>query len=369
MLVTPVLNGFEKAVKELIDRFNSIVQEIFNWLASLNSQYDLNLQAVDENFQVKFPVPKLIRPFLFAVFISLSVIVLQLFVMLAGIRRNLLQAFRGDDSELPRRNPSNNVQYINGNFHFVGYFIGYVILGYVFLLVITIILAIVIDAYIAFGTAPFLELILKRAIPIILLITFKLYLNKVLGRCVFLQDDRRLLFINNRRVFMLFLYFNSFLDSFLGLFVAIARLFKSILGGLLYMCRLDYAPLGRKLESMDAGFSAYCGFIYIEMAHRHPVLLCFVSHLLRDHLYPSNKRRLSKAKRKWQLAVFLLNNPLLIYRRKGFLSRVKTNEINMMLMGGMNPEELYFEQPPILAHRASIISDKALHDLWDRNRF
>ena len=341
---------------------------MFDLVALINSQSDPDL-AGEANPPSGFPIPKLVRPFLFAVFISLFLIVFQLLIMLAGIRRNLFQAFRGDATEIPRRNPSNNVGYIDGNSHFVGYFIGYVILAYIFLLFITLIIAIAFDAYITFGSVRYLESFLKTLIPFILLIAFKSYLNKILGRYVFLQHDSQVLFINNRRVFMLFLYFNCFLDAFLGLFAAVMRLIKSILGGLVYMCRLDYSPLGRKLETMDEGFSAYCGFIFIEMAHRHPILLCFVSHLLRDHLYPTQKQRLSKAKHKWRLAVFLLNNPLLIYRRKGFLSRVQTNEINMMLMGGKTADNLYFEQPPILAHRASIISDKALHVLWERNRF
>lgn len=135
------------------------------------------------------------------------------------------------------------------------------------------------------------------------------------------------------------------------------------------MCRLDYSPLGRKLETMDTGFNAYCGFIYMECAHRHPILLCFVSHLLRDHLYPTERKRLSKAKHKWQLAVFLLNNPVLIYRRKGFLTRVEENEIKKMLIGGYDPNDLYIERPPILAHRASIISEKELDGLWERRKF
>jgi len=165
---------------------------------------------------------------------------------------------------------------------------------------------------------------------------------------------------------MVFLYLNIFLDAFVGVFAALIRLIKSAFGGVIYMCRLDYSPLGRKLETMDAGFSAYCGFIHMECAHRHPVLLCFVSHLLRDYLYPKERKRLSKAKHRWQLTVFLLNNPVLIYRRKGFLTRIQENEIKRMLLGRDDP---YLEQPPILAHRASIISEKQLDDLWERRKF
>jgi hypothetical protein len=320
----------------------------------------------DKNPNSNFPLPDFVRPFLFAVFIALIVIIVQLLVMLVNIRRNLLQAFRGDDSEIPRRITSNNVSYVTGNFHFGGYLIGYVILGYVFLVFIATIITMSIGAFITFGSVKSLETILKALIPPLLFIFFKLYLNKILGQYVFLQHGGEVLSTNNRRALMVFLYFNFFLDAFLGLFAAVIRVLKSIVGGVLYMCRLDYSPLGRKLETMDAGFNAYCGFIYTECVHRHPVMLCFVSHLLRDHLYATKTKRLSKARHKWNLAVFLLNNPILIYRRKGFLSRILENEIQVMLHGGTNAKEMYIEQPPILAHRASIISRKELDDLWEQ---
>jgi hypothetical protein len=325
--------------------------------------------ALAANPPSDFPLPNLVRSYLFAVFISLIITIAQLLVMLAGIRRNLLQAYRGDPCELPRRTSAQNISYITGNFHFAGYLIGYVILAYIFLIVIATILTLAIDSFITFRSVKFLETILKGLIPFVLFILFKLYLNKLLGRYVFLQHGAEVLSINNRRAFMVFLYFNCFLDAFMGLLAAIARLFKSIVGGIVYMCRLDYSPLGRKLETMDAGFNAYCGFIYIECVHRHPVLLCFVSHLLRDYLYPSQTKRLSKAKHKWRLAVFLLNNPILIYRRKGFLTRAQGRNITAMLIGGQNLGEKYIEQPPILAHRASIISERALDDLWEQRRF
>jgi hypothetical protein len=135
------------------------------------------------------------------------------------------------------------------------------------------------------------------------------------------------------------------------------------------MCRLDYSPLGRKLETVDAGFNAYCGFIYMECAHRHPVLLCFVSHLLRDHLYATKTKRKSKAKHKWQLAVFLINNPILIYRRKGFLSSLQKNEMKCLIFEGNTAQKIYIQQPAISAHRASIISEKLMDDFWERRRF
>jgi hypothetical protein len=341
-----------------------------DFISSQTNPPDPELQEEDPSSN--FPLPHLIRPFFFGVFIALTIVSTQLLVMLANIRRNLLQAYRGDYCEIPRRQTSQNVSSITGNFHFGGYLIGYVILAYVILMFIATLLAVGIDAFITYGSVNALESIFKGIIPTILFILFKMYLNKILGRYVFLQHGGEVLSTNNRRAYMVFLYFNFFLDAFLGLIAAVIRLIKSIIGGMFYMCRLDYSPLGRKLETMDAGFNSYCGFIHLECAHRHPVLLCFVSHLLRDQLYGTNTKRFSKARHKWNLAVFLLNNPLLIYRRKRFLTHIQENDIRVMLIGGGgggNAKEMYVEQPPILAHRASIISEKDLEDLWQRRRF
>jgi len=35
----------------------------------------------------------------------------------------------------------------------------------------------------------------------------------------------------------------------------------------IYISRLDYSPLDRKLETFGAGFPVYCGFIHIEAVH------------------------------------------------------------------------------------------------------
>ena len=328
-----------------------------------------NSDYVDDSNQSDFPLPNFIRPFLLAMIITFFITVCQLLIMLAGIRRNLFQSFRSDASEIPRNVASDNISYITGNFHFAGYLIGYVIVAYIILAVIVLILLLAIVAFITFGNVKFLEIILKGTIPILLFVFFKTYLNKFLGRYIFLQHHGEVLSINNRRAFMVFLYFNFFLDAFVGFVAAIIRILKSIFCGLIYMCRLDYSPLGRKLETMDSGFSAYCGFIRMECAHRHPVLLCFASHLLRNYLYPTEIRRISKAKRKWRLAVFLLNNPILIYRRKAFLSRIQANDVTMMLVGKNNLNDINNQPLSIISHRSSIISEKELENIWEQQRF
>ncbi|CAF1386593.1 unnamed protein product [Adineta steineri] len=354
------VNAYIEALPKL-DAAQKGFQEGANFLAGVILPREPDV-IYDEDTPSDFPVPNLTRAYIIGVIIALVIIIVQILVMLASIRRNLIQAFRGNHSEIPGRNPSRNVSCITGYFHFAGYLIGYLVIGYIVLIFFAVLIVLVIDGFLTFGNSRLIERGLKGLIPFVLFTTFKLYLNKTLGRIVFLQHAGEVLSVNNRRSFMVYIYFNFFLDAFLGFIAAIMRILKSIGGGIIYMCRLDYAPLGRKLETMDAGFNSYCGLIHIECAHRHPVLLCFVSHLLRDHLYPTTTKRLSKAKHKWLLAVFLINNPTLIYQRKEFLQSRQGNQTKLMLIGRKNTKIPYIEQP-------SIISTKALEDVWEHRRF
>ena len=81
--------------------------------------------------------------------------------MLAGIRRNTIQAFRGDDCEIPQHTPSQNLSCITGNFHFAGYLIGYVILSHAFVAIIALVIGLGFDAFIIYGSVQTLEKILK----------------------------------------------------------------------------------------------------------------------------------------------------------------------------------------------------------------
>ncbi len=327
--------------------------------------------------QSSFPFPNLVRPFLFAVGVTSTIMVIQLLVLLANIRRNLLQAFRGDDSEIPRRDPSRHVSYATGNFHFAGYFIGYLVWGFIIMSTFITIICACIYAFIEYGSVRFLEKILKAIIPSLLLVLFKLYLNKLLAQYVFLQHCGDVLALDNRRFLMIFIFFNFFLDAFLGFISAILRMIITAIAAIIYMCRLDYSVLGRKLETFDSGFNAYCGFIHTECAHRHPVMLVFVSFLLNEirrrqykikenHLDDSpipEKELIQRQKslryiRKWRLAAFLIQNPTIIICRKAYLRRLRAEHLQAINVVDKNNEYgvqggIVFYSYPMVTKRSS----------------
>jgi hypothetical protein len=336
--IIPQLASIQKFLQELVDAISMVA--IPPPSGDSNTDYtDNNDGEVNPNTS-SFPFPSLVRPYIFAVILTLTIIIIQLLVLLVNIRRNLFQTFRGDDVEIPRRQRSKYVSYSTGNIHFAGYFIGYLIWGFIIIAVFAAIICICIEAFIHFHSVRLLEMILKGIIPSILFITFKQYLNRLLAQYVFLQHHGDVLQLNNRRILMIFIYFNFFLDAFLGFISSIFRLIKSFIGGIIYMCRLDYSPFGRKLETMDGGFNAYCGFIHTECTHRHPILLVFVSHLytqIKTKQMAMEKMKFSdlqpeksstKYIRKWKLAVFLIRNPTIVFFRKAFLNQIHIQEID-----------------------------------------
>lgn len=331
--ILPYMGIFQQELQEIIDIF---------FKNSYNNQSHKS-----------FPLPHFVRPFLLAVGTATLIIIVQLCLLLTSIRRNLLQAFRGDDCEVPRRQRSSYVNYAIGNFHFAGYLIGYVVWGLILIVFFAFLFFMCIDLLMTFNAFHIMETILKAVIPILLLYYFKEFLNRILARFVFLQHAGDVLAMNNRRLLMIFLYFNFFLDAFLGLVSSILRLLQSFIGGVIYMSRLDYSPLGRKLETWDDGFSSYCGLIHTECAHRHPVMLVFAGHLL--HLVKNNRTsaltkivedfaesdiiankqiqniQLGNSRRhwirKWQVAAFLVRNPSIVFFRKAYLNQFHTNDL------------------------------------------
>jgi hypothetical protein len=325
ILVLPRLAAMEKSVQQGLNAFTPLLLPSSDATMDNGHPEDVNSNTSD------FPVPPLTKPYIIAVFLTLAIIIIQLTVLLVNMRRNLFQSFRGNDSELPRRKRSKYTELAVGNVHFAGYFIGYLVWGFILIAVFSALICISIQAFISFGSARLIESVLRAIIPTLLLIMFKQYLNRVIAQYVFLQHHGEVLALNNRRALMIFIYFNFFLDAFLGFVSSVVRLLQSVIGGILYMCRLDYSPLGRKLETIDGGFSAYCGFIHTECQHRHPVMLVFVSHLytqmkIRQLTFENmdmddvkRKKSSSRYVRKWKLAVFLIQNPATIFFRKAFL--------------------------------------------------
>ncbi|KAK7499317.1 hypothetical protein BaRGS_00009577 [Batillaria attramentaria] len=80
--------------------------------------------------------------------------------------------------------------------------------------------------------------------------------------------------------YFVFNYFMFFYNIFIGLASCLLRIVKSVLIGTCLLSRLDYCLLPRNFEFLDPGFRAYVGYMHMEHAHTHPVVLVFTKLLL-----------------------------------------------------------------------------------------
>ena len=95
-----------------------------------------------------------------------------------------------------------------------------------------------------------------------------------------------------------------------------------------------------------------------------------MSHLLRSQIYGPSTKRWSKARHKWALAVFLLNNPTLIYQRKRFLANSEDRAMKLMLIGRKNRKAVDVdEQEGTLTRRTTVASQIELEEGYERVRF
>ncbi|XP_025079490.1 receptor for retinol uptake stra6-like [Pomacea canaliculata] len=146
-----------------------------------------------------------------------------------------------------------------------------------------------------------------------------------------------------------------FYNIFVGLVSCLLRITKAIVLGIAFLGRLDNSTLSRKFELFDPGFSAYLGFMHIECAHTHPVVIVFTRLVI--HMWETAKerqisesntcsnadlvlnmnlddlsvrssredtrRRSMKARSNWHVTYTLLHNPELRVTRKGFMQLLR----------------------------------------------
>ncbi|XP_077989495.1 stimulated by retinoic acid gene 6 protein-like [Glandiceps talaboti] len=175
-----------------------------------------------------------------------------------------------------------------------------------------------------------------------------------MARFAFLQDRGKSFALNNRRLFHNFTYFMFFYNVFLGIYSCLMRILKSVVIGAFVLSRIDQSTLPRKYERFDPGFRAYVGFLQLENAHTHPILVTFCNLLLQststntetsgrdsmtreqlvvnmeigdDDTAPTSKRIMTEATRRqmirnrWFVALTLVRNPGLQLRRSHAIRR------------------------------------------------
>ncbi|KAL7667860.1 hypothetical protein ACOME3_008589 [Neoechinorhynchus agilis] len=197
----------------------------------------------------------------------------QLFFGLRRFQKQMLSAYKGKFDSIPPRRRFKNTTILSKAMHYPGYMIGYLIWGYLFMLVISFTIFVLLKNVVKL--TDLIEALARWIIPMLVLLLLKLVLIKILSKTIFTQDSGRSLALNNTKFLYVFNYFNFFFDCFLGLLMCISRVSQASIAAILLLSRLDQSMFGRGLELYDKGFTAYACWVHLESVQTHPVLIVF----------------------------------------------------------------------------------------------
>ncbi|KAK3585644.1 hypothetical protein CHS0354_004564 [Potamilus streckersoni] len=266
--------------------------------------------------------------------------------MLSSYRTNIQNLYKGNTSHIPPRTSQSNPSMLVGSIKYAGFQVGYIAWGFIIqslvYLLVSVVLAVIIS-FIKAGIYNWLVDRLMQAWPVLLTAFLINILQQILAKFVFLQENGNALRLNNRRLLFTFTYFLFFYNIFIGLVSCLMRIIKSMVIGAIFISRLDESVLPQRFQSLDPGFNAYVGFMHIEMAHTHPVVIVFLRLLALDVGIRKESKRPSKgsdielfgtvqkkskrfmrARNNWQTMYTLLNNPSVRLYRKHHIDYTKT---------------------------------------------
>ncbi|XP_077988457.1 stimulated by retinoic acid gene 6 protein-like [Glandiceps talaboti] len=268
------------------------------WLSGMNNDFYLIIEMFmefffsnskdDQTFVKWRKIGDLLVPFaLFSVSLTMAVIAYFIYSSLVTYRKHLIRMFQGDKSFLPEV-PGAAPNLLTRSFKYSGYQIGFLLWSFVTLQICFIftMLMVLYEVVLPLGFEKKesffydkIHIIWPSGVFGLILHLFQLFLS----RYAFLQGEAKHLNVDNRRMLHATSLFMFYFNVLLGLFTSMARLLRSLLFGLLFLGRLDRSVLQRDVEMLDPGYRAYVGFLIVEEAHCHPVVVTFV-HLLIDSL-------------------------------------------------------------------------------------
>ncbi|KAH9504563.1 hypothetical protein Btru_063199 [Bulinus truncatus] len=289
--------------------------------------------------------------------VSCALTLMNILHMTTSFRKNLYALYRGDNEFIPLASELGAVDLCVGSIKYAGFQVAYFIWGYFITTIVLCIICIVLGIFILvlkYGYTDWLVYKVLQIWPGVLIALVLLVVQKLLARFLFLQGDGQHLRLDNRRFYFIFTYFMFFYNIFLGIASCLLRIVKSIAVGILFLSRLDNSSMPRRFEFFDPGFSAYKGYIHMEVAHTHPVVLVFIQLLYtlsRDRKSPDSteltrfsstqalklsdhysnmgstvdlsRQRNRAAQFNWFVIYTLLHNPTVRIYRKGFIQSMR----------------------------------------------
>lgn len=226
-------------------------------------EFDRNLIVNEEH----------ISGFVVCVVVSYVICNIQCFLGLRSVQKSLLKLYRGQKINIALL--SSNATISNGNTHFAGFLVGFLLNGFLFIFAFLFLIVLIIYYITQFSNWEQIKQIILKIVPIITVILVKFIFNFVCSRFIFLQEKSKVLALDNFRAYSVFIYITFFFDCFVGALSALIRLIIGLVGAIFFMPRIGYSFLGRQIENFDTGFKVSTGYYQMEYSHSHPVLLSF----------------------------------------------------------------------------------------------
>lgn len=239
-----------------------------------------------------------------------------------------------------------------GSMKYAGFQVAYIVWAYIISILVCSIIATILAIVIIILKEGHTDWLLNKVLqtwPGILVTICVVVFQKLMAKYVFLQGNGEWLRLDNRRFFFIMTFFMFFYNIFLGLLSCLLRIVKAMVIGIVMLARLDNSTLPRKFEDLDPGFSAYQGFIHMEAAHTHPVVIVFIRLLAalknerkrkennstnvdiemkklpngsQEDVGKTDKPVNMAARFQWQVTYTLITNPRIRVYRKGYMQQL-----------------------------------------------
>jgi len=274
----------------------------------------------------KFP-PTLILLLTF-IYGSFVVYIVQVLRFMVCHRENMLKMYKGGMK-------FNNTSKVSHHYtviyylSFVGYLIGFTIIGAAIYAVILIGIGSVFINLIQYGyfTTAVINQLLKTLYSVAVIPLVCLVLQHLTAYFVFTEargNHMSSTWIDNLGVYHIFLYFFFFGNLLVGVFTCLFSTLLGILISLSSLGRIDIAVMNPDHYLIfDRGHKAYLSYLKVESTFRNPTMRCFCQILLeqRDEKFVHTNetkfaRCSTRALNRWHLAVLLIRNPSLVKYRK-----------------------------------------------------
>ncbi|XP_076453747.1 receptor for retinol uptake stra6-like [Babylonia areolata] len=197
---------------------------------------------------------------------------------LSSYRAHLLALYRGDHSQIPPAAQFSNTSHCINSIKYAGFQVGYMIWSFIIQACILFLLCVILATFISLIMNEFTDwiiMLLELLWPVLMTVVLITVTQFLLAKFLFLQERGLYMALDNRHAYFNFTYFMFFYNVFLGLASCVMRILKAMLLGIIFLSRLDNSTLSRRFEFFDPGFRAYVGYMHMEAAHTHPVMIVF----------------------------------------------------------------------------------------------